>query len=483
MEAEAATQGYGSYGGEPSREPTGLERAERAASGFLESVIGGIGDYAKARFDVLESATTKIANMLGGPSKSIAEPTEGYSSGKSLRSDPREQRESYQKYLQARQRHKREIDEAQQKYAAQGVKGATSRWMAEQEVLSRIYGKDQASRMAEGAAPGADKISKTRGDSGGGGIDRKVYDAGPGEKDVKGGGWEGEGPGGEVVGREDIETAYERAVQHLEEGYARGRTDMLNMLAEVRELMKPYGDAGRAAIQRLSETMGGDFSHFQTSPGYEWRVSQGQLALERQAARRGDIGRHQGLTGAFAKELTRYGQEAGSLEFSNWWNQNLDLVQAGLSSGAIESAALVDTGNALLNAALDVGGRKGASAMSSGLALADVENLAKARETEEYLTEQEIEMRKEIAKMQRDLEERLQSRALSHASSESALSRSHDIDLLGRSQDWSTQMAERGYDVYRSAAHRQRQNDWWENIFGVATLGVAGLGKKFGFWG
>lgn len=57
-------------------------------------------------------------------------------------------------------------------------------------------------------------------------------------------------------------------------------------------------------------------SDFQADPGYAFRLAEGQKALERTAAARGGL-----LSGSALKAATRYGQEAGSQEFTNAFNR------------------------------------------------------------------------------------------------------------------------------------------------------------------
>lgn len=57
-------------------------------------------------------------------------------------------------------------------------------------------------------------------------------------------------------------------------------------------------------------------SDFQADPGYAFRLSEGQKALERQAAARGGL-----ISGAALKAAQRYGQDAASQEFTNAFNR------------------------------------------------------------------------------------------------------------------------------------------------------------------
>lgn len=57
-------------------------------------------------------------------------------------------------------------------------------------------------------------------------------------------------------------------------------------------------------------------SDFQADPGYAFRLSEGQKALDRSAAARGGL-----ISGAALKAATRYGQDMGSQEYQNAFNR------------------------------------------------------------------------------------------------------------------------------------------------------------------
>lgn len=58
------------------------------------------------------------------------------------------------------------------------------------------------------------------------------------------------------------------------------------------------------------------FSNFETSPGYQWRLSQGQRNLNAGSAARG-----LGQSGSAIKAAIDYGQNQASAEYGNWFNQ------------------------------------------------------------------------------------------------------------------------------------------------------------------
>lgn len=93
--------------------------------------------------------------------------------------------------------------------------------------------------------------------------------------------------------------------------------------------------AGQNALAKLvtaSDYTPFGMSQFQADPGYAFRLSEGQKALERSAAARGGL-----LSGATGKALTRYGQDMGSQEYMNAFNRYQAERQARL--GPLQSLA------------------------------------------------------------------------------------------------------------------------------------------------
>lgn len=88
--------------------------------------------------------------------------------------------------------------------------------------------------------------------------------------------------------------------------------------------MKPFRDAGLSVLPQLQSGLakGGEFNRnftladFQQDPGYQFRMDQGQQALERSAAAGGGL-----LSGGTGKALQQYGQDYASGEYSNAYNR------------------------------------------------------------------------------------------------------------------------------------------------------------------
>jgi len=82
---------------------------------------------------------------------------------------------------------------------------------------------------------------------------------------------------------------------------------------------KPFYDVGVNALPELVEASkyrNFDMNQFQADPGYAFRLSEGQKALERSAAARGGL-----LSGGTGKALQRFGQDYGSQEYTNAFNR------------------------------------------------------------------------------------------------------------------------------------------------------------------
>ena len=89
---------------------------------------------------------------------------------------------------------------------------------------------------------------------------------------------------------------------------------------QTRQDLAPYRAAGQTALNALTplatnyQKFGMD--QFQQDPGYAFRLSEGQKALDRSAAARGGL-----ISGGALKAAQRYGQDMGSQEYMNAFNR------------------------------------------------------------------------------------------------------------------------------------------------------------------
>lgn len=93
----------------------------------------------------------------------------------------------------------------------------------------------------------------------------------------------------------------------------------MQMFRESQAAQEPWRQAGVDALNKLiplTDYKNFSMSDFQADPGYAFRLSEGQKALDRSAAARGGL-----LSGSALKAATRYGQDMGSQEYTNAFNR------------------------------------------------------------------------------------------------------------------------------------------------------------------
>lgn len=133
---------------------------------------------------------------------------------------------------------------------------------------------------------------------------------------------------------------------------------------------QPFYQAGVNALPELVQasryTPFGQ-EQFQADPGYAFRLSEGQKALDRSAAARGGL-----ISGSALKAATRYGQDMGSQEYQNAFNRyqteraaTLNPLQSLTGMGQTTAAGLGAAGQ---NMASNVGNyaMQGANATAEG---------------------------------------------------------------------------------------------------------------------
>jgi hypothetical protein len=124
-----------------------------------------------------------------------------------------------------------------------------------------------------------------------------------------------------IVGSAALGASASRSAANTQAQAAREAGDVQREIFERQvELGRPYREAGEQALNRLiplaTEYTPFGTQQFQADPGYAFRLSEGQKALERSAAARGGL-----MSGATGKALTRFGQEMGSQEYQNAFNR------------------------------------------------------------------------------------------------------------------------------------------------------------------
>ena len=164
--------------------------------------------------------------------------------------------------------------------------------------------------------------------------------------------------------------AAERAAE-LQAGAARYAADLQQQqYRENVQRQQPFYEAGVNALPELVQasryTPFGQ-EQFQADPGYAFRLSEGQKALDRSAAARGGL-----ISGGALKAATRFGQEMGSQEYTNAFTRyqqeraaRLNPLQSLTGMGQTTAAGLGAAGQTM---ASNVGnyGMAGANATAEG---------------------------------------------------------------------------------------------------------------------
>ena len=134
--------------------------------------------------------------------------------------------------------------------------------------------------------------------------------------------------------------------------------DYRDLYKQADELTDPYRKVGSSALDIISKAMlEGDYSAFETSPGYQFRQQEAQKALERSAAARGGL-----LGGNVLKGIVNYSQNIASDEFGNWYNRLFNLSEVGRQTAENQAIRRTNLASALDNVRFRaLGGTTGAA--------------------------------------------------------------------------------------------------------------------------
>lgn len=142
--------------------------------------------------------------------------------------------------------------------------------------------------------------------------------------------------------------------------------------AQDRADLAPWRTTGASALARLAQEYGlsggtggaTPSSGFTADPGYQFRLAEGNKAIERSAAARGLLG-----SGATLKAANNYAQDVASQEYGNYWNRLAGLAgvgQAATNTGI--AAGQASTAN-VMNAYQNMGNARASSYANTGSAI------------------------------------------------------------------------------------------------------------------
>lgn len=129
---------------------------------------------------------------------------------------------------------------------------------------------------------------------------------------------------GAVVGSSLIGASASKSAASTQSAAADRAAELQNeQFQQTRQDYAPWREAGVNALGVMQKTAGnvpGAFSftnqQMYQDPGYAFRLSEGQKALDRSAAARGGL-----ISGSALKAAQRYGQDMGSQEYQNAYNR------------------------------------------------------------------------------------------------------------------------------------------------------------------
>jgi hypothetical protein len=130
--------------------------------------------------------------------------------------------------------------------------------------------------------------------------------------------------GAAVIGGAATTYAGNKAAKTQKDAAASSNATELQMYNQTREDQGPARAAGQTAIGQMSAgtAAGGEFNRpftmadFQQDPSYQFRLNQGEGALQSSAAARGGL-----LNGGTLKAISDYGQNAASQEYASAYNR------------------------------------------------------------------------------------------------------------------------------------------------------------------
>ncbi len=159
-----------------------------------------------------------------------------------------------------------------------------------------------------------------------------------------------------------------RDAARMQSETARNVADMQQQqYQQTRTDLSPWRTAGVTANNKLAQLVAAGPGKFETSPGYQFRLSEGNKAIERSAAAKGMV-----LSGRNIKAIDRFSQNYATQDYDNflrryyasltpWQNMSaLGLSAAGTTSSA-GASAINAAGNALMS-----GANAGANSLISG---------------------------------------------------------------------------------------------------------------------
>jgi len=128
---------------------------------------------------------------------------------------------------------------------------------------------------------------------------------------------------------------------------------VLQAYNDQKNYLNPYITGGQTAYNNLTS------GNIQMDPGYQFRLSEGQKAINNALSARGMYG-----SGAALKQLSRYGQDYASNEYQNAFNRQNTLANYGFNAANSLGNFAGGYGNSVGNNAINFGNAQASSAIA-----------------------------------------------------------------------------------------------------------------------
>lgn len=126
------------------------------------------------------------------------------------------------------------------------------------------------------------------------------------------------------------------------------------------------------AYANANRTGGTEYGGYTKTPGYDFRLQQGQDSLQAGAAARGGL-----YSGAAMRDLTKFGQDYGSNEYGNYLARLGARADTGMSAAAMNANSAQQTAGNVSNALGSIGNAQAAGAIGQANAFTGgMQNLA-----------------------------------------------------------------------------------------------------------
>lgn len=178
--------------------------------------------------------------------------------------------------------------------------------------------------------------------------------------------------GGAVIGAGATAYAGSKSASATKSAASTASAAELEQYYQTRDDLEPWREAGKNALGNLADASGMNgaagnanaLAAFQTSPGYQFQVDQGQRQLGATAAARG-----MSLSGAALKESAAYTQGLAAQQYDTYANRLAALANVGQTATNTTAAAGANAANGVGQAAMQAGNAQAASYQQTGAAI------------------------------------------------------------------------------------------------------------------